>query len=117
MRTKDVSITVDIRLNEDDKVITKGPFNLKMPIKLSKDDRYRFILYTLLDSGFRPQSGEYISHLGGSITSLKKIDLKDVRMGYIHYTIPLVDERCNGGRRIKQRKGRCVQDYIYEEIF
>ena len=34
-------------------------------------------------------------------------------MGYIHYTIPLVDERCNGGRRIKQRKGRCVQDYIY----
>ena len=76
LRTKDVSITVDIRLNEDDKVITKGPFNLKMPIKLSKDDRYKFILYTLLDSGFRPQSGEYISYLGGSITSLKRIDLK-----------------------------------------
>ena len=35
LRTKDVSITVDIRLNEDDKVITKGPFNLKMSIKLS----------------------------------------------------------------------------------
>ena len=63
-------------------------------------------------SGYTPQSGEYITDLGGSIVNLKRIDLRDVRMGSVRYKSALI-EKCNGGKTIKQRKGRCVQDYIY----
>ena len=111
-----VSITVNVRIADspldDGKEVTMGPYNEEMP-RLSKDDQYRFLMYTALKNGFTMQSGEFISGVGGQITQLRHVKMLDVRMGRIKLNSALID-KCNNGKSIKQKKGRCVQDYIWE---
>ena len=93
---------------------TIGPFEDKMPPGLSERDQYQFLMYVLFkDNRFRTQSGEYIAKIGGSITVLNKVKMKDIRMGSTRLISVLVN-RCNGMKKIQQNNGTCVQDYIYE---
>ena len=116
-----VSVTIDTTIRDEmppilqeDKDVTFGPYEEKMPRGLSRSDQYWFLMYVLLkDNRFCPQSGEHIVDVDGVITKLKKVNMVHVRMGSTRLISTLVD-KCNKNRRIKQNQGTCVQDYIYE---
>ena len=118
---KSVSVTIDTTIRdgmalvwEEDKDITFGPFEEKMPRGLSRQDCYQFLMYGLLkDNRFHPQLGEYIIKICGVTTKLKKVKMADICMGATTLISALVD-KCNKNRRINQNNGTCVQVYIYE---
>ena len=116
-----VSVTIDAVIVDDkapfgkqEKTRTYKPFEEKLPRRLSRRDKYQFLMFALLkDDRFNPQSGEHIISIGGVITKLKRIKMEDFRMGDTKLISALVD-KCNNYKRITQNKGSCVQDYIYE---
>ena len=113
--------TVDVEIQDNtgpygtpNTKMTIGPFEDKMPPGLSERDQYQFLMYVLFkDNRFRTQSGEYIAKIGGSITVLNKVKMKDIRMGSTRPISALVN-RCNNNKKIQQNDGTCVQDYICE---
>ena len=94
--------------------MTIGPFEDKMPPGLSDRDQYPFLMYVLFkDNRFRTNSGGYIAKIGGSITVLNKVKMKDIHMSSSRLISALVNRR-NSMKKIEQNNGTCVQDYIYE---
>ena len=97
-----MSVTIDTVIRDDmalkskqDKAVTFGPYEERMPKRLSRRDRHQFLMYTLKKGGrFPSQSGIYIVKIGGAITKLKKVKIVDVRMGATRSISALVD-KCN----------------------
>ena len=79
----DVSITINVSIRHMDGSITDksySPFQTLMPI-LNDDDKYKFVLYTLLNSNINLLSGESIFELGFDILKLEKRDIINHKMG------------------------------------
>ena len=81
------SIMVNVRVVDpslDGKDVTMGPYNEEMP-RLSRDDQYRFLLYTATQKhGYSPTIGRiYIPSRRDDHTDLERIELADVRMGAV----------------------------------
>ena len=60
---------------------TFGPFNAKMPVGLSKRDKYKFAFSELMKSGINLVSGQSISELGFNIISLDNKQPVNTKMG------------------------------------
>ena len=97
-----VSLTIDMTIrgevaptSQENKDVTFGSYEEKMPRGLSRSDQYHFFTYVLLkDDRFCPQSGECIVGVGGVITKLKMVNMVDVCMGSMRLIGTLVN-KCN----------------------
>lgn len=56
-------------------------YTVDKPVHMSKQDIYKFAMYTLLSKDFNLLSGQYISAIGCRIMKLDKKDFKNHIMG------------------------------------
>ena len=110
-----VSITVKTTNKLFETIIEKqyGPFQTMMPVGLSQDDKYKFVLYTLLNSNISLLSGESIYELGFDIIKLEKRNIIHHKMGRLKLETYLLKHQ----KPIKSHgSDLCVIDYIYDAI-
>jgi len=114
--THNVSVTVNgigwnIKLGEYVN-FKLGPYEYKMPINLSWEDKYLFLLYVWVKNS---DAYEFVTHLGGTIIFLKHVDIKDIRMAGTLFHNKLIDT-INNEVKIITKVGECVQGYIWEAV-
>ena len=86
-----------------------GPFKMEVP-KLSKQDVYKFMMYTLLQNNFTVLSTETISEIGDTITGHNEQFFKDYSVGALKINTYFLDKQF----QIKQRgDNTCMVDFVW----
>ena len=92
---------------------TFGPFNTKMPVGLSKRDKYKFALSELMKSGINLVSGQSISELGFNIIGLGNKQPVNTKMG----SLKLESYLLNKQRPITKHGAKsCVVDCVWDQV-
>ena len=86
-----------------------GPFKMEVP-KLSKQDMYKFLMYTLLQNNFTVLSTETISEIGDTVTTHNEQFFKDHSVGALKINTYFLDKQF----QIKQRgDNTCMVDFVW----
>ena len=86
-----------------------GPFKMEVP-KLIKPDRYKFVMYTLLQNNFTVLSTETITEIGATITTHNEQFFKDHVAGALKLNTFFLDKQF----QIKQRgDNTCMVDFVW----
>ena len=110
---KDISNKFDLdKLNENIEEKTYGPFTMDMP-KMSKNDMYKFMMYTLLDNNFTILSAQVIDKIGCKIITYDDQNFMDHRMGKLKLQSYLLCKQ----KPIKSHgKNTCAVDYVWDQV-
>ena len=110
---KDVSHKFDLdKVNETIEKKTYGPFMMDMP-KLSKNDMYKFMLYTLLYNDFTVLPAQVIDKIGCKIITYNSQNFINHRMGKLKLQSYLLCKQ----KSIKSHgKNTCVVDYVWDQV-
>ena len=107
-----ITLNVDIRDKSDIEKKTYGPFDMEIP-KLSKQDMYRFMVYTLLKNKFTLLSAQEIARIGCKIIPYNKKSFMKLRMGSLRLETYLLCKQ----KPIKSHdKNTCVLDYVWSQV-
>lgn len=114
MRKLNISVKVKAvldKLNRDNLVLVKGLYEVKMPWKLSTEDKYKYPLVVLFENNFRPQSAEVLEKVGLTYTVLKKKNVEKDDVKGIKLESCFIN-KSNGNKTVK-KQGNCVMDYVW----
>lgn len=90
-----------------------GPFNVEKPIGISRQDTYKFEMYTLLKKKFTILSIETIKAIGCKIIKLNKKYSKKVKMGQLKLESYLLNKQ---KPITKYGENTCVIDYVWNQV-
>ena len=71
---------------------TFGPFTMEMP-KMSNDDLYRFMVYTLLQNDFSILSTQTIANIGAKIMIHKPLEFRHMKVGALKLNSFFLDKQ------------------------